>query len=455
MSFATFAQRRVLSSSSSILGRRSMVTVGDLSKRVKIASTDSNTNGTASLTLVLRAGSRYESAPGVANVLKNFSFKTNTDQSALVTVRTAEQLGGTLSATLTREHLLLSAEFLKGDEEVFLSLLSKSLFSTLSAHELAEDVIPQVALESNQIASDPATTAVETAHKLAFRSGLGNSLFASALEPVTLNAVRDLYKQARSSQVALIGTGIPFETLKTLAEPYFGDELDIKFEGTGGKAVEAPKALEKSKYFGGEERQAIDLHTLDVPGVAPTLVIAYGSTTPSTPNTYFENLVLANLLGSSTSPTIKRIPGSSPVATAIAGVEGSSASSFVATYSDASLLVVEVQAPGSERLSVVGAEVVKGLKGLKTVSKDQLKAAVAKAKFEVASKSETAAGLVELVVPQVFSGKVATLEESYKALDAITPESISKVLASFLKSKPTVVSIARLSQMKYAEELGL
>jgi predicted Zn-dependent peptidase len=30
---------------------------------------------TASLTLVLKAGSRYEPAPGVASVLKNFAFK--------------------------------------------------------------------------------------------------------------------------------------------------------------------------------------------------------------------------------------------------------------------------------------------------------------------------------------------------------------------------------------------
>lgn len=263
-------------------------------------------------------------------------------------------------------------------------------------------MISTVALESNQVASDPATTAVELAHRLAFRSGLGNSLFASPLEPVTLNAVRGLYTQARTGQVALIGTGIEFNKLKAAADPFFGDELEIALAGGNAKTSEvaaAPKP-EQSKYFGGEERQALDLHTLDTPGVAPTLVVAYGSTAPSTPSSVLENMVIAHLIGTP-SPSIKRVPGTGPLATAVSSVEGASASSFVASYSDASLLVVEVQAPGTKRLSQAGSEVAKALKALKTVSKDQLKAAVAKAKFEVASKSETSEGLVELVVPQV------------------------------------------------------
>lgn len=355
--------------------------------------------------------------------------------------------------------------------DVFLGILSKSLFLSLTPHELSEDVIPTAAMESNQVAADPATTAVELAHQLAFRHGLGNSLFASPLEPVTLTAVRALYRQARAGQVALIGTGIEFNKLKAAAEPFFGDELEIALAGRDGKnvPVEAAPAPAKTKYYGGEERQALDLHHLDTPGVAPTLVIAYGSTEASSPKTVLENIVLSHLIGTTTTPSIKRVAGTGPLATAVASVEGASASSFVGTYSDASLLVVEVQAPGSKRLSEVGSEVAKALKGLKTVSKDQLQAAVAKAKFEVASKSETSVGLVELVVPQVsrqqaknvcfersadtffpfqiFSGKVATLEESYKTLDAITTESISKVSRSSVIRPAHSVGVTILTRL--------
>lgn len=60
--------------------------------------------------------------PSLASLLTYLSFSSSFSQqsnrltSALGTVRAAEHAGGVLSATLTREHLALTAEFLKGDE---------------------------------------------------------------------------------------------------------------------------------------------------------------------------------------------------------------------------------------------------------------------------------------------------------------------------------------------------
>ena len=48
-----------------------------------------------------------------------------------------------------------------------------------AAHEYNEEVIPQVASEYEQAIRDPSTYALDLAHQLAFRHGLGNSLFAS------------------------------------------------------------------------------------------------------------------------------------------------------------------------------------------------------------------------------------------------------------------------------------
>lgn len=41
---------------------------------VKVAAVDAG-QPTSSVTVVVKAGSRYETAPGVAHVLKNFAFK--------------------------------------------------------------------------------------------------------------------------------------------------------------------------------------------------------------------------------------------------------------------------------------------------------------------------------------------------------------------------------------------
>lgn len=157
--------------------RRGFASVVDAAG-VKVAAHDAG-QPTASVTLLAKAGSRYASAPGVAHALKNFAFKVcvvfwlfgmggrgrrasevdgadGTDfrarcapcitahalffpifsvcgefarslkcypyrqstakRSALGTVRETELYGGVLSTTLTREHLAVTAEFLKGDE---------------------------------------------------------------------------------------------------------------------------------------------------------------------------------------------------------------------------------------------------------------------------------------------------------------------------------------------------
>lgn len=71
---------------------------------------------TSSVTVAVRAGPRYESTPGVANALKNFLFKSTSKRSALRLVRESELYGGLLSASLSKEHLFVTAEFLRGDE---------------------------------------------------------------------------------------------------------------------------------------------------------------------------------------------------------------------------------------------------------------------------------------------------------------------------------------------------
>ncbi len=50
--------------------------------------------------------------------LFNFRWgrKSTAKRSAIGTIREAELYGGLLSASLTREHLALTAEFLRGDE---------------------------------------------------------------------------------------------------------------------------------------------------------------------------------------------------------------------------------------------------------------------------------------------------------------------------------------------------
>ena len=54
---------------------RTYATVVD-SAGIKVAAVD-NGQATSSVTVLVKAGSRYEPKPGVANVLKNFAFRVN------------------------------------------------------------------------------------------------------------------------------------------------------------------------------------------------------------------------------------------------------------------------------------------------------------------------------------------------------------------------------------------
>ena len=110
---------------------RSFATVVDTTG-VKVAAVDYN-QPTSSVTVLVKAGSRFEPKRGVANALKNFAFKvchrltystciemepnqSTAKRSAIGTVRESELYGGVLSTSLGREHLALTAEFLRGDE---------------------------------------------------------------------------------------------------------------------------------------------------------------------------------------------------------------------------------------------------------------------------------------------------------------------------------------------------
>jgi len=75
-------------------------------------------------------------------------FQSSAKRTALGTVREAELYGGVLSLTLSREYLALTAEFLRGDEELFIDVLASFIASgRFSRHELQDSVPPAVAAE--------------------------------------------------------------------------------------------------------------------------------------------------------------------------------------------------------------------------------------------------------------------------------------------------------------------
>jgi len=409
---------------------RSFATVVDTAG-VKVAAVD-NGEPTSAVTFLVKAGSRYENKPGVAHALQNFAFKSTNKRSALGTVREAELYGGVLSSSLSREHLALTAEFLRGDESFFVDVLSSFLTDAkFTRHELQEYVAPVCEAESTSVASTPASRAIELAHGLAFRTGLGSPLFASGHHSVTAELVQEYASSVFSkSNIAVLGTGISQEALSKLVEKSLAS---LASSSAGVSST-------PSTYFGGETR--IENHE-----GPQTVFIGFGATgAPSA-----ELAVLAAHL--SPQPSVKWSQGLSPIATSIPST--ASVQTVLLPYSDATLFGFVVQGETAEDVKTAAAAAVAALKAAGSVKAEDLKKAVAKAKFAAASSVEGRTGFVNTLGVKVLSGSASNLDGTLSSLDKVNTSALANASSTLFKAKPTYVALGDIKGLPYADELGL
>ncbi|KAF8522769.1 Metalloenzyme, LuxS/M16 peptidase-like protein [Hysterangium stoloniferum] len=427
---------RATSSRSIALRARSFASVVDAAG-FKVAATD-NGQPTASVTLLVKAGSRYETKAGLAHALKNFGFKNTAERSALGTVREAEYYGGVLSSALTREHISYTAEFLRGDESYFVDVLSSILNSTrFTRYELEETVLPAVEAEATAARADPATHAVELAHALAFRSGLGDTLFA---QPHSHIKIEDVKEYAASvfgrGNVAILGTGISQEVLSRLVEKHLSS--------TPAASVTAKPT---NKYYGGETRVPFAEHE----GHAlHTAFVGYGI--PGQPSA--DLAVLATHLSPTSS--VKWSVGTSPLSGTLP--TGTSAQTVLLQYSDATLFGLLVQGKTPESVTEAGKLAVKALKDVSApgvVQAEDLKKAAAKAKFLAASAADGREGLVSTFGPSLLSGSQTSLDSVFASVDKVDMSSLRKTASELVKSKPTFVAVGDTYRLPHPDELGL
>ena len=243
-------------------------------------------------------------------------------------------------------------------------------------HEYQEYVVPVIESESNVASSDPATHALELGHALAFRSGLGSSMFANPHHAVTIEDIKTFAASAFSKgNVAILGTGIDQTALSKLVDK------------TLGSAPSAPAlSSSPSTYFGGETRVE-SLH-----GGPQTVFIGYGVAGPSDPAI----AVLSAYL--SPAPALKWSKGLSPLSELPLGT---SVQSVHLSYSDATLFGLLVQGPTTAGVKDAGKLVVKALKEASGITSEDLKKALAKAKFAAASAVDSRDGIINILGPKV------------------------------------------------------
>ncbi|KAG1173338.1 hypothetical protein G6F70_005826 [Rhizopus microsporus] len=408
------------------------IKITSASNGVKVASSQ-EPGQTASLAVVVNGGARAEVGDnaGVAHFLKNYGFKNSYNRTAFRIVREAELAGGVLSTNLTRETLVYAAEFLKGDAELFAEILSDVITKQKYQEHEFVDVRNQTASESTNAFANAEIAALEAAHSLAFRNGLGNSVFAKANNHVN-NATVKAYAQQLFAQgnVALVGTGIEHDALVNLAEKY----LNLP-SGSGAQ-------LNASKYYGGEAR---------LEGHNNNYILAFeGAAADSAEFAALQ--VLRHALGGEL--TVKHTTGAGLFAQANARFgQDTQIKAFNLGYSDAGLFGVQVS--GAQAGAAVAAA-AEQLKAAKNLSNEDFARGVAQAKFAATAGYETRLDRLQTLGAQAFrDAKYSTAAESVAALEKVSAADVAKVAEKLTKSKPTVVAVGELHKLPYADSVSL
>jgi ubiquinol-cytochrome c reductase core subunit 2 len=382
---------------------------------VKIAARDSH-GPTTKLAIVAKAGTRYQPAPGLTVGLEEFAFKNTHKRSQLRITREAELLGGQLLAYHTREALVLEASFLRDDIPYFTELLAEVISETkYTTYEFHEDVERVLHLKQAKATHDVPALALDAAHAVAFHTGLGAPLYptnTTALKSyLDENAVADFASSVYTkSNIALVGDGATTKALTQWTDQFF--------KKVPASSPSLPASSTKATtYYGGEQRTA---HTSGNSMVIAFPGSSFGSFKP-------EIAVLAALLGGQSN--VKWSPGFTLLAKANAASPGATATATNLAYSDAGLLAIQVTGAASAIRATAG-EAIKALKSIAegTVSKEDLTKAIAKAKFDSLSASES--GLETLLSAGsgiVHNGRPYQVAETVKSIDGVTADKLKTV----------------------------
>ncbi|CAK3878243.1 Cytochrome b-c1 complex subunit 2, mitochondrial [Lecanosticta acicola] len=414
------------------------------SNGIKFASRD-NAGVVSSVALVSKAGTRYQTLPGLAEALVRYAFRTTERRSTLRIQRESELLGSELIRHHTRENLVVGAKFLRDDLPYFLELLAEvATMTKFQQHVVNEEIIPLMEMNQKKILGNTLLLANESAHALAFHRGLGAPVHPTSSVPfkkyVNAESIAAYAEAAYAKpNFALVANGVEHGELSKWIGEFFE-------EVPATPSVELK--TEQSKYYGGEERIA---HAS-----GNSMILAFpGSSAPTGSFYKPEVAVLGTLLGGESS--IKWSPGFSLLANAASETSPNlkiSTKSHI--YTDAGLLAISIDGPASE-VREMAQKAVETLKAVsENVSEEQLTKAKALAKFkELEFASLTQSGMEYTGAGLVRDSKPYQINEVAQSYDSVTAEKVKQVAKEALENKASVSAVGDLYVLPYAEEIGL
>lgn len=281
----------------------------------------------------------------------------------------------------------------------------------------------------------PPAIAADSLHALAFRRGLGNTLLAAPESPVSWETVRDYAKQSYVKQnMAIVATGADANELDSLVAKHFHDVPSG-----------SPAQATGSKYYGGEAR---------IPYRSPIghFVIGFPGSAAS-PHSPAELTILGNLLGGMSS--IKWSAGNSILGQAASNL-GSTTKAIAnhGAYTDAGLFSVYVMGPTASIKTAAKASVDAIKAVAQDVKAEDLKRAIAQAKFNTYAAAEERTMSAETIGRSLLSsGKTPDVETVVADLEKVTAAQLKSAAKKMLEAKPSVIALGETHSLPYFDEL--
>uniref|UniRef100_A0A665V2G2 Cytochrome b-c1 complex subunit 2, mitochondrial-like n=1 Tax=Echeneis naucrates TaxID=173247 RepID=A0A665V2G2_ECHNA len=394
------------------------VQVSKLPNGLVIASLE-NYSPLSTVGVFVKAGSRYETMEnqGVSHVLRLAANLTTKGASALKLCRSVEALGGSLSATSSRESMVYTASCLRDH----LDSLMELLVNVTTAQEFrpweVDDLTSRVKIDKALAQQCPQIGVIEKLHEAAYKNALSNSLYCpdymvGRISPNQHSVLRQV-----------------------------GEELLSVRSGAG-----APVA--QSVYRGGE------LRVQNNDDLVHTLIASEGSVAGSAEANAFT--VLQGILGAG--PHVKRgsnITSKLSQGIAKATTQPFDATAFNASYSDSGLFGVYTIAQADSAGEVIKAAIgqVRGIAG-GNVSAADITRAKNQVKAEYLMSIESSEGLLEEMGAQALTTAAYQPPDTVlQTIDAVTQDDVVKAAKKFVNGKKTVAASGNLVNTPFVDEL--
>lgn len=417
--------------------------VGTLANGIHVSSFD--TGGSVSrLAIIIHSGSRHESdMKGITHLARNCALHTSGDRSTLRSIRELQATGGAFEVGHSREVITRTASFMRSHLQCVIENLAHDLIAPGHVEWDFADAVNYTKAENSMLATDPSTLNMELLHNVAFRTGLGNSLFCNDLD-LSGVSIDDLQSFAEStyvgSKITVVGTDVDHDQLSKFVQEVMGG-MDR------GTATTAQPQL----YHGGEVRNHSSV------GLASSLLAGAAVGSFHEKNAVFA--VLENVLagvggqlkwGSNASSRLNR--------STQAGISDGNPLSVRAhnlAYSDAGLFGVQAVALPQDITKVLKS-VVTELKAIARgdINQDDLERAknqlIASLVMDLETKSST---MDDLTRQLVFTGTVKPLESMLSQVRNVTTDDIVATTTELLSGRLSLVSSGDVSMCPYLDEL--